>query len=234
MDSLRDRGEKMKNETTNAPRPTGKIFRAEYESRFGNMPEFGARVLCAFAETFDAELWEPVLDDLAINDGFSTQKKPMIHDLKRSLSRIIAKKNAAVVSDRDRNANPTRTKTGATAVEVDTIIAAAQAGGAELSAWISDARRLSVAVRPGALTIIADAFRVSTDWATWAVSQLDAGIDTAEIRSQIAPVLSDAPDRPTGGNDLATAFAAVATSPDRSDPFRTIGESGRPLKKRAD
>ena len=231
MEQLRVGGNEMKNDTVPPSRPSGKIFRAFYESRFGNMPEYGARVLCAFAETFAAELWEPVLDDLAINDGFSTQKKPMIHDLKRSLSRIIAKKNAAVVSDRDRNANPTRTKTAATPVEVETIIAATESGGAALSAWITDPGRLSVAVRPGALDIIASAFRLGTDWATWAVGQLDAGIASADIRSQLDAVLSDAPEPSSGSGTLAKSFATAATATAKTDPFRTIGESGRPMKR---
>lgn len=231
MDQLRVGGEEMKNDTNNATRPTGKIFRAEYESRFGNMPEFGARVLCAFAETFAAELWEPVLDELAVNDGFSTQKKPMIHDIKRSLSRIVAKETARVVADSNRQRETTRDKTAASPTEVETIIAANVAGGAALSAWITDPGRLSVAVRPGALDIIADAFRLGTDWATWAVGQLDAGIASADIRSQLDPVLSDAPKPSSGSGTLAKSFATAATAPEKTDPFRTIGESGRPMKR---
>lgn len=231
MEQLRGGGDEMKNDTVPPARPSGKIFRAEYESRFGNMPEYGARVLCAFAETFAAELWEPVLDELAVNDGFSTQKKPMIHDIKRSLSRIVAKQTARVVADSNRQRDPTSDKTSATPGEVETILSAFQSGGAALAAWITAPERLSVAVRPGAIAIIADAYRMGTDWATWAVGQLDAGIASADIRSQLAPVLSDAPEPARPDSNLAKSFAAAITAPEKTDPVRTIGESGRPMKR---
>jgi hypothetical protein len=231
MEQLRVGGYEMKNDTVPPSRPSGKIFRAEYESRFGNMPEYGARVLCAFAETFAAELWEPVLDELAVNDGYSTQKKPMIHDIKRSLSRIVAKQTARVVADSNRQRETTRDKTSATPGEVETILSAFESGGAALAAWITDPGRLSVAVRPGALDIIADAYRMGTDWATWAVDQLDTGTAPADIRSQIAPVATDAPEPASGSGTLAKSFAIAATAPEKTDPVRTIGESGRPVKR---
>tara|TARA_R110002020_G_scaffold18350_1_gene64154 strand:- start:207 stop:872 length:666 start_codon:yes stop_codon:yes gene_type:complete len=217
----------MNDQRKNDAPTNGRIFRAEYESRFGNMPEFGSRVLCGFAETFDAVLWVPVLDDLAMNEGFSTRRKPMIHDIEKSLARVVARKTAAVAKKAPRTVD--RGKTPATPEEVSTIIAATESGGAELSAWISDARRLAIAVRPGAIEIIANAFRVSIEWAQWTIDQLDAGVSFDDIREKLDPVIPDDPT-PKKKSNIFSAFAASASNPDRPDALRSTRPDGRPVR----
>jgi hypothetical protein len=65
-------------------RPSSKIFKGDYEARFGNMPQTGAAVLCKWADAIDNGWWVPVLDYCA-EAGHTIMNKPLLPALTAAL-----------------------------------------------------------------------------------------------------------------------------------------------------
>ena len=104
--------------------PTARIFMAQWEARFGNLPELGASVLAEFAEETDPDLWRPLLD-FASSSGYSQQKKPLLAELTRARHAVIRERSAT-----KRSASSSAPPANAAANnEVDIILAAAKTGG---------------------------------------------------------------------------------------------------------
>ena len=213
--------------------PTARIFMAQWEARFGNLPELGASVLAEFAEETDPDLWRPLLD-FASSSGYSQQKKPLLAELTRARHAVIRERSAT-----KRSASSSAPPANAAANnEVDIILAAAKIGGARLSAWLvtcdSDASStaepnswpLDVLKKAaaGALAVVAAAHRVNDSWAKWATAEIEAGQPLEALAEQIkekAPAAASESARGVG-NAGAHMAASLRETPRDSRARRTI------------